>query len=123
MNNLLSLYDNSVSFICIYISEAHANDEWPIRNKKDLKIKQHKSLNERINISKELKTKKYNLKWNLYCDNINNDFQNIYSAWPLRVYLINNKNKSINWILEAEENPSGWFNLLKIGKKLQKLKN
>ena len=43
INRLYDLYNNIFTFKFIYISEAHASNEWPIRIKKELNILQHKT--------------------------------------------------------------------------------
>ena len=101
MNKLYDQYNNNssnMSFLTIYVSEAHASDEWPIRTKKELTLKQHKTQNERINVANNF-ISNFNYKIPTIVDNMNNEFANKYSAWPFRAFIINGKNKNIEWIM------------------------
>jgi len=51
MNNLFKEFKDTADFLMVYIKEAHAIDEWPLGN--HCVVKQHKSLEERINIAKK----------------------------------------------------------------------
>mmetsp|Transcript_50184 Transcript_50184/g.61567 ORF Transcript_50184/g.61567 Transcript_50184/m.61567 type:complete len:124 (-) Transcript_50184:64-435(-) len=103
---MYSNYNSTFNFITIYISEAHASDEWPLRTKKSLLIKQHKTNLDRINVAKGF-VNEYGFKLPMYVDTISNDFERTYSAWPLRAFVIL-KNKII-WHLKPK-NP-GYFDL------------
>ena len=83
-----------------------ASDEWPLRTKKSLLIKQHKTLNERINCANKF-INEYKFRLPMYVDNINNDFTNIYSGWPLQAFIIF-KNKFI-WNIKPKK--PGYFDL------------
>ena len=87
-------YKEFVDIICIYILEAHfvekdANGKivegWPIG--KQYQYPQHKNENERINMANKFINE---YKWPIptYIDSMDNDFNNNYSAWPDRAYLI-----------------------------------
>lgn len=73
----------------IYITEAHAADIWNIGESAGELIESHKNLPERIICINKLKTK-FNLTIPIYADNMNNDFETEYSAWPFRYYIIKN---------------------------------
>lgn len=77
-----------MNFVAVYISEAHADDEWPIRTEKKLKIKQHQEIEDRVKASNVLK-KNYDWKIPLYLDCMDNEFEQTYNGWPLRILLIN----------------------------------
>ena len=113
----------------VYISEAHANDEWPIRTKKELCINQHKNNKDKIKCA--LFMKNY-IKWEipLYVDFVNNKdnednkdkkdkkdgkdkkekemltFENVFAAWPFRVVFID-KDLKISWILHPKTDKNG----------------
>ncbi len=72
----------------IYISEAHAVDEWNLSNK--FSINQHKNIEERIKICDEYVNKKFNISFNIYCDSLEKEksYEKIYSAWPERGYIV-----------------------------------
>ncbi len=66
----------------IYISEAHAKDEWPISNRHN--TNQHKNINERIDAASKI-----NCASTVYCDSFEtNNFENTYCGWPERAYII-----------------------------------
>ena len=103
MNKLYDQYNNSsnVTFLTIYVSEAHASDEWPIRTKAELTLKQPKTDKERINVANSFITN-FGYKIPTVVDNINDDFTNSYSAWPFRAFMINGKTKEISWIMQPK---------------------
>ena len=107
LNDLYNQYKSKINFYTIYISEAHANDEWPIRIKKELQCNQHKNNLERWNACVKF-INDYNYEIPCFIDSISNEFQQKYAAWPARAFLINSKNNKIEWILNPR-NP-GYFN-------------
>jgi len=46
LTKFFTFYANEVNIVVVYISEAHANDEWPLSMK--FKVNQHKSVEDRI---------------------------------------------------------------------------
>jgi len=74
-------------FIAVYVSEAHATDEWPLGN--FVSITQHKTIEERIEAAKKF-VSVLNFKLPVYVDTIDNSFDNVYCAWPDRYYIIKN---------------------------------
>jgi len=96
---MFNAFKNNCDFVCIYINEAHAVDEWPIRTKSELSIKQHKTSNERCLMAKSL-INNYNFKMPIYVDTMENQFEQIYAAWPLRAFII--QNSIIQFILEPK---------------------
>jgi len=70
--------------------EAHAQDEWPINNK--LQIKQHKTLEDRIAAAKKFCIEN-NFQLPLYLDTMDNNFHRVYGAWPERYYIITKAGK------------------------------
>lgn len=95
-------YKSKINFVTIYIAEAHADDEWPIRTKKSLQFKQHKTNIERWNIANKF-IKDYNYQIPCIIDSMKNEFTNIYSSWPARAYLIDNKTNKIKFILNPKD--------------------
>lgn len=80
--------------IIIYISEAHAKDEWPLTFN-DIN-NQHKTIEERINIAKTVIS-----DVPIYCDSFGKEnFESIYAGWPERAFII--KNGYIEMISQLE---------------------
>lgn len=77
----------------MYIAEAHASDEWPINNLPESLsvLNQHKTESDRkIAASVFLETYK---DWihpllDVKIDTVSNDFNNTYSSWPFRVWIV-----------------------------------
>lgn len=77
--------ENNIQLILVQIDEAHSN-KWKIG------LYDHpenqKNMNDRINRANEF-NKLYPF-FNVYIDDWNNNFQNIFQSWPDQFYLINN---------------------------------
>jgi len=85
MHKLLVKYCRKVNFLVIYIAEAHAVDEWPVGD--PLKVMQPKTNTERAAIAKQFKTD-YQLLLPILADTVENHFEQTYSAWPIRFYVV-----------------------------------
>ena len=117
VNLFNSLYDKynekGVNFISIYISEAHADNEWPIRTKKELKIKQHEKIQDRIKCAAFLK-EYTNWKMPVYVDRIQQiekikNFETEFCSWPLRIFIID-KGLKYKYIMYPDKNGNVDFN-------------
>lgn len=97
--------------IFVYINEAHAMDEWPIRTKSQLCIKQHQTLQDRCVVAKSL-IHDYSFEIPVYVDTMENLFQTTYAAWPLRAYIFQEQN--ISFILQPKL--PGYYDLKEIGR-------
>ena len=94
----ISTLGDKVNIIPIYISEAHASNEWAASE--DCSIKQHKNIEERIETVK-IGMKKYGIDFPIYVDSFNEtNFENTYNPWPERAYIFY-KNQ-INYIAEPK---------------------
>jgi len=84
---------NKVNIKIVYIAEAHAEDEWPIKScrlnptGKPVLINQHQTIEQRIEAAKEFQ-KVFHLEIPMLVDTIDNSFDQIYSSWPIRFYVI-----------------------------------
>jgi hypothetical protein len=87
LNTLSQSYKEKVNIIMVYISEAHATDEWPLSKK--ITIKQHQTIEERITAVKLMK-EKFNCEFDIYTDSLEEDksFEKVYSGWPERGYIV-----------------------------------
>jgi len=66
--------------------EAHACNEWPLGTRTI--IQQHTSTENRIKAAKQFQ-EEYSWPIPMVVDNIANEFHNAYTAWPERVFVIN----------------------------------
>jgi len=87
MHKLLVKFNRTINFLVVYIAEAHAVDEWPVGD--PLKIMQPRSNRERVAIAQKFK-QDYNLLLPMLVDTVQNTFEQTYSAWPIRFYVIQN---------------------------------
>jgi len=85
MNRLQESFKDIANFVAVYISEAHAQDEWPLGRK--VCVNQHKTLEERLAVAKAFQ-KDYNFQIPILVDTIDNNFDKLYSSWPERFYII-----------------------------------
>jgi len=85
MHKLYSKYSRTVNFLVVYIAEAHAVDEWPVGD--PLKIMQPKSTMERAGIASKFK-KDYQFLLPMLVDTVDNEYEQTYSAWPIRFYIV-----------------------------------
>mmetsp|Transcript_45056 Transcript_45056/g.68951 ORF Transcript_45056/g.68951 Transcript_45056/m.68951 type:complete len:141 (+) Transcript_45056:529-951(+) len=72
-----------VDFLMVYIREAHASDQWPLGN--IVSIEQHKDLQSRIAAAKNLE-ENFDFKMKIVVDNMDNQFNKQFLAWPERYY-------------------------------------
>jgi len=111
LNSWSTTYGDKINLIVIYISEAHADDEWPISNV--IKINQTTDINKRIEVAKKYLS---DSKFNIYVDNCSkNNYETLYAGWPERGYIIlDNKIKlicraKINDYVRWTEEIQGWL--------------
>lgn len=83
---IINSIKDKVQIIIIYCQEAHAIDEWPIGS--SYKIKQHKNLEERF-IAGNKFIENFDYDGTVLIDKMNNIFQNTFSSWPTKYYIIN----------------------------------
>jgi len=80
----------------VYISEAHAQDVWPISSSRchpsnqPVIIHKHQSNDDRV-LAAERLAKDFNLDWDIWYDSYpDNMFEKTFSAWPGRFFVFNN---------------------------------
>jgi len=82
-------YGSSVRFVCVYVMEAHATDQWPLG--KISTIPQHKNFSDRVSAAKILQ-ENFSFRPELYVDTMDNVFNSHYCAWPERGFVVMAKN-------------------------------
>jgi len=88
IHNIFEKYNKYVDFLVVYISEAHAVDEWPLGD--HCVVKQHQNIEERIKMAKKF-FKDFHFKLPMVVDTMKNEFDKLYYIWPERYYVIDNK--------------------------------
>ena len=82
-------YKDHADFLTVYVREAHPTDEWQMKSnvKEDVCYAQPKTLEQRVAIAKDfVQRQKYPLPFGI--DDMNNAADLAYSAWPERLYII-----------------------------------
>jgi len=82
-------YKDRADFLTVYVREAHPTDEWQMKSnvKEDVCYAQPKTLEQRVAIAKDfVERQKYPLPFGI--DDMNNAADLEYSAWPERLYVI-----------------------------------
>jgi len=101
MNSMFEKYKNKANFVCIYISEAHATDEWFLYS--EACVKQPKTLEERINVASNYMTK-FQISFPVVVDSITNEADKGYAAWPERLFVIQSK----RIVFKGKKGPEGY---------------
>ncbi|PYT92735.1 MAG: hypothetical protein DMG36_13340 [Acidobacteria bacterium] len=82
-------YKDHADFLTVYVREAHPTDEWQMKSnvKDDVCYAQPKTLEQRVAIAKDFTTRfKFPLPFGV--DDMSNAADNVYAAWPERLYVI-----------------------------------
>jgi len=85
MNSLQEQFSGVVDFLGVYISEAHANDEWPLGVK--YCYNQPKIIKTRLEIANDF-VRDFNFKISMLVDTMDNEFDSLFAAWPERFYIV-----------------------------------
>jgi hypothetical protein len=85
---------SSLRIACVYISEAHATDEWPIRSSRFLApgsepvcVKQAVSSQDRFAAARQL-VSATGLELDMFCADIEGEFERLYNPWPIRFFVL-----------------------------------
>jgi len=87
MNSLQEEFSGKVDFLGVYISEAHANDEWPLGVQ--YCYNQPKTMENRLAIANGF-VKDFNFKIPMLVDTMTNQFDSVFASWPERFYIVQN---------------------------------
>ena len=94
-----------VNWVFIYISEAHAQDEWPISSARCsptgqvINIKAHKTLSDRVQAAKNFQ-ELYQLKWQVVVAPMDGSFEQLWRPWPIGIYYL--KNQQVKYKAESK---------------------
>jgi len=86
MNEIFDLFKDLAVFLVVYVSEAHAIDEWPLG--RNVCVVKHQCIEERIDVAKRLLIEERGCRLNVLVDTMENDFERIYKGWPERFFII-----------------------------------
>jgi len=79
---------SNVVIVAIYITEAHASDEWPVGPSISF-CRQPRSIQERCDLAQKfINTRLYRVP--MLVDTMENNFQAAFAAWPFRYFIIKN---------------------------------
>lgn len=93
-----------MDFLAVYISEAHAVDEWKLYT--DVCFNQPKTIDDRFEICSKFAARLHG-NMQIVVDNMNNDAQNTFSAWPERLFIIGGVDKKI--VYKGDLGPDGYL--------------
>ena len=90
-------YNGRVKFLLVYIREAHATDGWQVpANKRDgVLLESAKSQDQKEDHATQC-VRKLNIKFPALVDNMDNQVEQDYTAWPDRLYVVG-KDGRIAW--------------------------
>ena len=101
-------YGDRVSFLTIYIKEAHPIDEWKMESnepeKDNVCYPQPTNLAERVTIANDF-VKRFNYDVPVLIDGIENQCDSIYAGWPERLYILDEANTIV---YKGETGPFGY---------------
>jgi hypothetical protein len=82
-------YKDHADFLTVYVREAHPTDEWQMKSnvKEDVCYAQPKTLEQRMAIANDF-TKRFKYPLPFGVDDMSNAADLAYSAWPERIYII-----------------------------------
>jgi hypothetical protein len=104
LHDIFIQYKDKINFTFIYINEAHAVDVWPIGMSAGTINYSHKQISDRSECATKL-INTFDLAFPIYLDNMNNDFENIFSAWPFRYYVISYDLVNKKYVFDFIPNP------------------
>lgn len=91
-HSLAAELGSAVSFVAVYIQEAHAHDEWPISSSRAnasrgiVTINQPTTNEERCTVARQFH-QDFEFRLPLLVDTVENRFDAAYAPWPLRFYV------------------------------------
>eukprot|EP00054_Salpingoeca_dolichothecata_P013041 m.72571 g.72571 ORF g.72571 m.72571 type:complete len:130 (+) comp20267_c0_seq1:519-908(+) len=90
LHQIFDDFKKDISFVSVYILEAHAADEWPINSPRYKGPKN--TINQQTTNDQRRKTAQdfidtFKFRVPMVCDDISNQFEKHYAPWPLRFYV------------------------------------
>jgi iodothyronine deiodinase-like protein len=99
-------YGDRVSFLTVYIKEAHPEDEWQMdsNEKENVCYPQPRTLADRVAIANDF-VKRFHYDVPIAVDDMGNDANEAYSGWPERFYIVEESGKIV---YKGEPGPFGF---------------
>jgi len=94
--------------LTVYIAEAHSQDEWPMGDE-ILVDRQPVEIEERCQVACEFK-RNTNYKMPMVVDTMDNHFDTLFGAWPVRFYVVQNN----TLVFKAQPNDSHSYDLVDV---------
>ena len=96
MDKMYARYKTDAEFLGIYIREAHPSDGWsmPSNDRVGITIAQPRTIAERVDIAAQC-SEALEVSMPLLVDHIDNSVEQVYSAFPDRLYLIDAEGKIV----------------------------
>jgi len=85
---MVDTFKGKARFLVVYITEAHAANEWPV-GKTISFCNQPETLEQRIELAKTYQSR-FNSQMNIAVDQMSNAFDEMFSAWPIRFFIVQN---------------------------------
>lgn len=103
VNALVERYHRTATFAFVYILEAHAVDEWPVRCT-NADLPQHKNTADRLRAARRLQ-EEYPLHpaLTLLLDNEQNEFNRVYASWPFRFWVVRNGRVVLKMVPDGDQ--------------------
>lgn len=90
LNSVADRFQGAAFFVFVYISEAHAKDEWPI-NQLEKEILRHQTLEDRRAAAVGLlEAFPLHPAFQVVLDSMEDAFNNAFASWPFRFWAIVN---------------------------------
>jgi len=105
-----------VTFVSVYISEAHADDEWRLRG--SVTVNQPKTTAERVEVARRFQAA---LNWRiplLVDPPETNAFERLFAPWPVRFYIVDAQG-IMHYIAEPVD---GTYDILELEERLGELR-
>ncbi len=96
LNKLYEQYNGQVSFLAVYILEAHPSDVWQMQSniKEKVVFASPKDEEERALVAGAC-VRKLGIKFPAVLDGFDNTVEKAYTGWPDRIYLIDAKGRVV----------------------------
>jgi len=88
LRELTQTFQACADFVAVYITEAHARNEWPAGSNLSI-CDQPTTTEERLVLANQL-VKSEEVCMPVLVDSISNEFEETFACWPVRFYIIQN---------------------------------